>query len=218
MQGENSNSTFVEYPSRSTWSAFCFAVCLTMLAVDLSAAPIEYHFTWTGSGTVQRSVDDASASMRFDASITDVVSLPPGPNGTIHFNPGLTGQFSGAGLSGAITDLTVGLQQSASSLVSFSTPGLADEFAVFNAPGLDSYDLRSDFGPAGGNATSLFDFALGDGTTVRFSGVSGASFSAVLGSDPEPPHPAAIPIPAGVWLFGTALIGLVGISERKKTA
>lgn len=28
----------------------------------------------------------------------------------------------------------------------------------------------------------------------------------------------AVPIPAGIWLFGTALIGLVGFSRRRKTA
>lgn len=31
-------------------------------------------------------------------------------------------------------------------------------------------------------------------------------------------EPAAVPIPAAVWLFGTALIGLVGFSKRRKAA
>jgi hypothetical protein len=29
--------------------------------------------------------------------------------------------------------------------------------------------------------------------------------------------PAAVPVPAALWLFGTALIGLVGFSKRRKT-
>ncbi|MCP4768329.1 MAG: VPLPA-CTERM sorting domain-containing protein [Gammaproteobacteria bacterium] len=30
--------------------------------------------------------------------------------------------------------------------------------------------------------------------------------------------PSAVPVPAAVWLFGTALIGFVGISRRRKVA
>ena len=29
--------------------------------------------------------------------------------------------------------------------------------------------------------------------------------------------PSAVPVPAAIWLFGTALIGLVGFSKRRKT-
>ncbi len=32
----------------------------------------------------------------------------------------------------------------------------------------------------------------------------------------EPPAPAVVPVPAAVWLFGTALIGLVGFGKRRK--
>lgn len=30
--------------------------------------------------------------------------------------------------------------------------------------------------------------------------------------------PSAVPVPAAVWLFGTALIGFVGLSRRRKVA
>ncbi len=30
--------------------------------------------------------------------------------------------------------------------------------------------------------------------------------------------PAAVPVPAAVWMFGTALLGMVGISRKRKTA
>jgi hypothetical protein len=40
-----------------------------------------------------------------------------------------------------------------------------------------------------------------------------------LVSGPESPEsPSPIPVPAAVWLFGTALIGLVGFSKRRKAA
>ena len=31
-------------------------------------------------------------------------------------------------------------------------------------------------------------------------------------------NPSAVPVPAAVWLFGTALVGLAGLSRRKSTA
>ncbi len=34
--------------------------------------------------------------------------------------------------------------------------------------------------------------------------------------DVLPPPPAVVPIPAAMWLFGTGLMGLVGMSKRKK--
>jgi len=37
-------------------------------------------------------------------------------------------------------------------------------------------------------------------------------------SDFTAPAPSAIPVPAAVWLFGTALIGLVGFGKRRKAA
>ena len=30
--------------------------------------------------------------------------------------------------------------------------------------------------------------------------------------------PSAVPVPAAAWLFGSGLIGLVGIARRRKTA
>ena len=32
------------------------------------------------------------------------------------------------------------------------------------------------------------------------------------------PHPSAIPVPAAVWLFGSGLMGLVGVARRRRTS
>jgi hypothetical protein len=32
------------------------------------------------------------------------------------------------------------------------------------------------------------------------------------------PAPAPVPVPAAVWLFGSGLLGLVGVARRKKAA
>ena len=53
-------------------------------------------------------------------------------------------------------------------------------------------------GDAGANALGVYDF--------------------IIGTDPFNPIPPInpIPIPAVVWLFGTGLLGLIGIGRREK--
>lgn len=48
------------------------------------------------------------------------------------------------------------------------------------------------------------------------SGFGGVPYSVHLTGD-IPPH-AAVPVPAAAWLFGSGLLGLVGIARRKKKA
>ncbi len=57
-------------------------------------------------------------------------------------------------------------------------------------------ELRLDFG----------DFYLVDDISLNYSSITTLNASSI----------PAVPIPAATWLFGTALIGLVGISRRRK--
>ncbi len=50
--------------------------------------------------------------------------------------------------------------------------------------------------------------------TGTWAGMLGADTSAIVGSFNL--TPSAVPVPAAVWLFGTGLIGLVGVGKRKK--
>jgi hypothetical protein len=76
-------------------------------------------------------------------------------------------------------------------------------------------DFQSFIAPTG--ATRLF---LGIPDGFGFDGVPGAyddndgSYVVSIGVN-EPP--SVVPVPAAIWLFGTALIGLVGFSKRRKT-
>ncbi len=46
-----------------------------------------------------------------------------------------------------------------------------------------------------------------------------AGFNANFNANMTPtPDPSAVPVPAAVWLFGSGLLGLVGIARRKKKA
>lgn len=61
--------------------------------------------------------------------------------------------------------------------------------------------------------TSAWDFAFGNGTQNTAGKQSNFAAWAVRSGDVS-----AVPVPAAVWLFGSGLLGLIGISRRKKAA
>ena len=97
------------------------------------------------------------------------------------------------------------------------TNGSSQTPGSFTLTGSDNFliDLRS---PADSGSW------LAPDTEICFSESESCSLtwtlsSSVLAIDLEKVSPpAAIPVPAAVWLFGSGLIGLVGIARRKKAA
>jgi hypothetical protein len=80
------------------------------------------------------------------------------------------------------------------------------EFAPSGSQTADSHTL--------GSLATAIDFEgdiFGDITPGSTAGLSTFSLTFNL---VEPPPP--VPVPAAVWLFGTALIGLIGFSKRRK--
>jgi len=66
-------------------------------------------------------------------------------------------------------------------------------------------------------AVNLDDFSIGvDGifTNILLTFQDTSSEFALAGA--LNPPPAAVPVPAAVWLFGSGLLGLVGVARRKK--
>lgn len=76
-----------------------------------------------------------------------------------------------------------------------ATTGI-DVFMVWSSDGVTSLDVDGDGLPGA---------RMVDGPFPGFS----ANFT---------PGPAAVPIPAAVWLFGSGLLGLVGIARRRKAS
>ena len=61
---------------------------------------------------------------------------------------------------------------------------------------------------------------IGDlGLALAFS-LTGSSAELIVNYDtqPDPPPISGVPVPAAFWLFGTALMGFVGLSRRRKIA
>jgi hypothetical protein len=64
-------------------------------------------------------------------------------------------------------------------------------------------------------AGSLWEFALNAGTL--FSATSW-SVDIVTSQNVTAPPPSAVPVPAALWLFASALIGMVGFGKRRKNS
>lgn len=80
-----------------------------------------------------------------------------------------------------------------------------DSFIVQDEVGVSAFGLLF-FGVTSSTLIKSFNVTIGDSDFVWFDDVQ-------YGLAPNP-----IPVPAAVWLFGSALIGLVGFSKRRKTA
>lgn len=83
-----------------------------------------------------------------------------------------------------------------------------DHYLVKIGEGLVMYDTFL-FENLGG----LFEATIGLGWLNHFSELDGPDFDIYRIS-----HISEVPVPATFWLFGTALIGLVGFSKRRKAA
>jgi len=74
-----------------------------------------------------------------------------------------------------------------------------------------AYNPNADYGSAIDFQLATIDLATFSGTQSQFSGqweLSGNSLT--LGV-------SAVPVPAAVWMFGSALLGLAGVSRKRKT-
>jgi hypothetical protein len=83
----------------------------------------------------------------------------------------------------------------------------------------------NDLGATGvSNSLKFFGFTGGGSTGILSSYVLGSATLAadgtlsIVGNGTVTPPTNPVPLPAAVWLFGSGLMGLVGVSRRRKTA
>ena len=136
--------------------------------------------------------------------------------------------FISFGVSSATYDLvlfdagtTVSTEPSTTSLTLADVTGIVD-ISANPAPYTASFGADT----AALGATAEFELALWDSSSSTFTFVTdftaivaGNSYAIEFGSVTGEVYGvdlAPIPVPAAVWLFGSGLIGLVGVARRKK--
>lgn len=88
-----------------------------------------------------------------------------------------------------------------------------------NLSGSDSFTSSSPFDllTGSGGVLALMGLSVSTGDVIALEFISPTSFATFNGVDLTITA-SAVPVPAAVWLFGTALLGLVGFSKRRKVA
>jgi hypothetical protein len=135
-------------------------------------------------------------------------------------NATILGQLEGynAGLgadvaNGPLTALLTNKESTAVSYDSTSNGGAIYKYGLIGAPDLSALGTTVGlFGLTGnGNINAVQSYVLGTATL----GTNGTLTLAGNGTTAPPPP---VPLPAAVWLFGSGLLGLVGVSRRRKAA
>lgn len=101
-----------------------------------------------------------------------------------------------------------------------------DGYSYFGNGFMNNWRGKASFNSTAAVGQSLGFFALQASSTSGLSGISATQFASADGNATwalgtngtlsyNVPAPAAVPVPAAAWLFGSGLIGLVGVSRRK---
>jgi hypothetical protein len=146
--------------------------------------------------------------------------------------------WTGSGTQGDFDYKTVGEDVTASWALSGQTPGLyrvsvnwadftnravdapysvLDGATTLDTVKIDQTQAPNDFNEGGVLWEDLGVYTLtGNTLTVRLSDLASPSGNLVIADAVRFERLSATPIPAAVWLFGSGLLGLVGMARRKK--
>ena len=126
--------------------------------------------------------------------------LTPGQAFTVNFD------WKGTNGAGGVIDIVVFSELSAG--------GVSKTSPLAGGTGARLTTNWTNFGAT--NLTAGSD--VSGGVTVQFTAICGAVAGCFSDLAIDNVTVSAVPVPAAVWLFGSGLVGLVGIARRKKAA
>ena len=153
--------------------------------IDFSVQVINSAFTVSGSNFGMQNF-----SFNYDTALTVV---PANITGITPAAWTISQDTNAGGGFGKFEFQLAGTGSTRTSLLNFSISGVAGD-------SINDYAIGSTLNPSSGNffAAHIAGFDMTDGvTSAQFSGSS------------------PVPVPAAVWLFGSGLLGLVGVARRR---
>ena len=199
-------------------------------STNASAAPFVIDFGTGQQGSVGTIIDDGSGIIEgtgitigvLDVVGTDTMDGQYIADAWLNFNAtgGVTvnGVTTGTGgtieIVGFVSGLSLGLNNPGSPVTlltgtfdswSFQNNGYA---AIFDGFGSDTKDdlLLEDLGIPLDTQFEFFGFSIG--YDINLDGIATAISTDVINT-------SVVPVPAAVWLFGSGLLGLVGVARRR---
>lgn len=192
---------------KKSLAVFLAASAATLFSLDAGAAPIQFIYTGTGTGSIgQVSFRDAAVTITEQSDTSGLQSC----NAGCVFIDALSTSISIGGL-GTYSFLTGTRTFDNEGRVGFSRASHTgkDLYDIFNV-GL-SYDMMSSIGPIVGTPNFLQwespDVVTDGGVLVIIEGSATGTFQAVT---------SAVPVPAAAWLLGSGLLGLIGVARRQR--
>jgi hypothetical protein len=188
-----------------TMCAFVFFLALS-ISNTVFAAPINYVYEGIGTGSLGLT-DFTDREFVITAS-ADTNNILPWPNADLqntHLNT--TIEITGLGLFTIITPSHTWIAETCCGGIGAD---LASNWITIDENGFVNvgYALDTNLGPIIDNSPGdvrQFTNVATTGGTLSFSSISTVTFTAV-------------PIPAAAWLFGSGLLGLIGLVRHKKSA
>ncbi len=195
----------------------------TIIAADSVTSSISAHGYGYELGYI---IDQSGLSASYTSGVTDFASFVGSTTSTtasyaddtstLHMNAHLGVDFDFVfGSAFAFTKFALWNDNDHQGIGDFSLYSSAD--ATFSTLTLLTSDTAT-YGPNGyDNSLTAQSFSFGPTNTqyLRLSAVPSSSSILNFGEVAFGGEASAIPIPATIWLFGTALIGLVGLGKRK---
>lgn len=182
------------------------AAVLLTTAMQASAAMVTSIHTGHGSGTIDGEAFDADFAITTFADTSTITSC--GDTCLTNMNLGVTIYIDSIGVFSFITPTNYIADESG---IAFTR---ADGTSLFESPTDSAWDMASTLPPVlGFENSNLLQWLLDDvvttgGVLVFNDGITSSAFTATV-------DVSEVPVPAGIWLLGSGLVGLVGIARRK---
>ena len=180
--------------------ALALGATATAQAATITITEMDFSGLSAASGTVNNVTGDGSFSGTFfgHSWVADQVGWFDTHNTAI--STSIQGQPGSNG--GTYTFTLTGNQVAVATLFDWSTSTDIAVLSIFDCP------------ETGGGACTSASLPMAGGP---FAG-STPGFNGVTADDFPPSGTAPVPVPAAVWLFGSGLVGLVGVARRRRKA
>lgn len=211
---------------------FCSAAACALLAMNVSAATVTFQYT-ESFGAVTPDGPSPYATATFDDA---------GSAGSVTLTMQVASTVGAADVTEMYYNLNPSIDPTALSFTRVGGTGPLEVFVrtgrdQFRAGGDGFYDILFEMPPPPGSLDGRFNAGEDLVFSIEFPGLTASDFN-LFGAPGGGLGPylsvarfqstgpdqngsdlvGAVPVPAAVWLFGSGLIGLVGIAARRKRA
>ncbi|MCK5869910.1 MAG: VPLPA-CTERM sorting domain-containing protein [Methyloprofundus sp.] len=151
-----------------------------------------------------------------NSAAIEITSVSASPSGGVSNGSGTnTASGTHGAITGQFSDVWSLTFPTPNAVVSLTAGGFSAFSVEYNRDNSNIFTTAGIINNGGGNWSILPPVLLGINSPL-FVRLTGAGINGQYALNIQNAGPSTVPVPAAVWLFGSALMGLVGVSRRKK--